>query len=116
MKKITIALYLLVAIAGKGQTKDTRTIPAIFLCSDTTCWNGIIGVYHPPSFHLRGFVVQQIHSTAEGIMDAGAAICLGPDGNEKPCYTNYWVTVKRMGADKKPLPAGLIIWQTLELP
>lgn len=106
MKKSIIALLLLVAIAGKGQEskRETRIKPAIFLCTDTS------GV-RANAFAKKGFVEQEKHNTAEGVMDAEFTKCIGDDGKEVPCYVDYWVTVKYLGPDKKPLSQAFIIWQ-----
>lgn len=106
MKQTLIALFLLVAIADRGQTSPVRRyIRAIFLCSDS--------VVQSVPWIAKGYILQELHNTAEGVNDAGAVRCIDEQGNEISCYSDYWKDIKNLDSDKKPFKPQIIIWQTL---
>lgn len=120
MKQTLIGLLLLAAIASLGQEKrQTQIISALFICTDTTHYAKGQNLDYEQSikamgfsFQIQGFVKQELHNTSEGVMDPGFEHCIDDQGNEISCYSDFWVTVKNLGPNKKPLPSSLIIWQT----
>lgn len=117
--KYFFAFLMILSVTTLSAQRTTQIIPAIFLVTDTTDYpKGTNLTYEQSvklmgfSFQLKGFIEQELHSTAEGVMDPGFSRCADEHGNEISCYTNYWVTITNLGVDKKPIPKNIVIWQT----
>ena len=64
-------------------------------------------------FRMNGYSVRERHNTSEGEMDPGGMECFDEHGHLIDCFHDYWLHVRYLDSNKKPLKSTIIVWQSL---
>jgi hypothetical protein len=88
-------------------TPSYDTVRCVMLVSDTSRDSFGTGIV----YWMKGYSVREKHNTSEGVNDPYFSRCIDDNGNEVPCYHDYWKHLCYLDADKHPLPKNILVWE-----